>query len=54
MSFTIPVLETERLILREFRDASDFEPYAEFYASERTDFMVARLTVRPPGARLPQ
>lgn len=37
-NFTIPTLETERLILREFREESDFDFYAEFYASERTQF----------------
>ena len=36
--FKIPELETERLILREFRHATDFDAYAEFYASERTRF----------------
>lgn len=35
---TIPTLETERLIMREFRHDSDFDSYAEFYASERTRF----------------
>jgi len=35
-TFDIPKLETERLILREFRHDTDFEPYANFYASERT------------------
>ncbi|MEL6860106.1 MAG: GNAT family N-acetyltransferase [Pseudomonadota bacterium] len=34
----IPVLETDRLRLREFRPASDFEPYADFYASDGTRF----------------
>ena len=32
---TIPVIETERLVLREPR-ASDFETYAAFYATERS------------------
>ena len=34
----IPVINTERLILREFRDHSDFEPYAKFYASDKTKY----------------
>lgn len=34
----IPIIETERLILREFRDSTDFEPYANFYASDLTKF----------------
>jgi len=34
----IPVIETERLLLREFRESSDFESYAEFYASEQTHY----------------
>lgn len=34
----IPVINTERLILREFRDHSDFEPYATFYASDKTKY----------------
>ena len=40
MTYTleIPILETERLWLREFRPATDFEAYADFYASERTRF----------------
>ena len=32
----IPVLETERLVLRQFREATDFAPYANFYASDLT------------------
>ncbi|MCL4161176.1 UNVERIFIED_CONTAM: hypothetical protein GTU68_057524, partial [Idotea baltica] len=32
----IPIIETERLILREFRCDSDFEAYAHFYASDLT------------------
>lgn len=35
-TFEIPTLETDRLILRAFRDDQDFEPYAKFYASART------------------
>lgn len=34
----IPVIETDRLILREFRQETDFDLYAEFYASEATKF----------------
>lgn len=34
----IPIIETERLILREFRDSTDFEPYAKFYSSEDTQY----------------
>ena len=34
----IPVLETKRLIMREFRQATDFEPYAEFYASPAAQY----------------
>ncbi len=34
----IPVIETERLTLREFRHDSDFEAYAAFYASEITQY----------------
>ncbi len=34
----IPVLETERLTLREFREETDFEAYAEFYGSEETKY----------------
>ncbi len=34
----IPVIESERLILRAFREASDFEPYAEFYGSDLTKY----------------
>ena len=34
----IPVIETERLLLREFRENTDFESYAEFYASEQTRY----------------
>lgn len=33
----IPVLETERLVLREFRE-SDFEPMAAFYADPVSEF----------------
>ncbi len=32
----IPVLETERLIMRAFQEDTDFEAYAEFYASDQT------------------
>lgn len=32
----IPIIETERLLMREFRDSTDFESYAEFYASDLT------------------
>ena len=34
----IPIIETERLVLREFRESTDFEPYAEFYASDLTQY----------------
>lgn len=37
-AFQIPVLETERLVMRAFRHDTDFEAYAEFYASERTRY----------------
>ncbi len=34
----IPVIETERFILREFRHNTDFESYAGFYASAETRY----------------
>lgn len=34
----IPIIETERLILREFRECTDFESYAAFYASDLTKY----------------
>lgn len=34
----IPVIETERLILREFRESTDFDSYAEFYGSDLTKY----------------
>ncbi len=34
----IPLVETERLLLREFRESTDFDAYAEFYASELTRY----------------
>lgn len=34
----IPIIETERLILRSFQDDTDFESYANFYASDATKF----------------
>ncbi|HHB80155.1 MAG TPA: hypothetical protein ENK83_00170 [Aliiroseovarius sp.] len=34
-TFTIPTIETERLWLRAIKE-SDFEPEAEFFASDRT------------------
>jgi len=34
----IPVIETQRLTLREFRDETDFEAYADFYSSDITKF----------------
>lgn len=34
----IPVIETERLVLREFREDTDFEHYANFYASDLTKY----------------
>lgn len=43
-SFAIPVIETERLVLRAHL-ATDFEPYAALFASERAGFM-GRLTRR--------
>ena len=36
--FEIPVLETDRLILRAFQEKTDFEPYASFYESEVTRY----------------
>ena len=34
----IPIVKTERLILREFRDTTDFDSYADFYASKETQY----------------
>jgi len=34
----IPVIETQRLTLREFRQETDFDAYADFYGSEITRF----------------
>ncbi len=34
----IPIIETERLVLREFRNDTDFESYANFYASDLTRY----------------
>jgi len=34
----IPVIETQRLTLREFRDETDFDAYAEFYSSDITRY----------------
>lgn len=34
----IPIIETERLTLRDFRETTDFEPYANFYGSDATQF----------------
>ncbi len=34
----IPKIETPRLTLREFRDETDFEAYADFYSSENTRY----------------
>jgi len=34
----IPVVESDRLILRAFAEQSDFDAYAEFYASEQTKY----------------
>lgn len=34
----IPIIESERLVLREFRESTDFEPYAEFYGSDLTQY----------------
>jgi len=34
----IPSIETERLILREFKESTDFEPYAAFYSSDMTKY----------------
>lgn len=34
----VPIIETDRLIMREFRHDSDFEAYAQFYASELTQY----------------
>ena len=36
MVLHIPVLETDRLIMRAFREETDFEAYAAFYASHQT------------------
>jgi len=32
----IPIIETQRLILREFRESTDFDSYAAFYGSDLT------------------
>ena len=37
-AFEIPTLETKRLIFRAFREDTDFEPYAAFYATEQTKY----------------
>ncbi|MEM8775953.1 MAG: GNAT family N-acetyltransferase [Pseudomonadota bacterium] len=37
-TFKIPTIESARLIFREFREDSDFDAYAEFYATEQTRF----------------
>ncbi|MEO0566563.1 MAG: GNAT family N-acetyltransferase [Pseudomonadota bacterium] len=37
-TFTIPRLETERLIFRAFQEDNDFEAYAQFYATEQTRY----------------
>lgn len=34
----IPIVETERLIMRKFRHCTDFYPYAEFYGSDATQY----------------
>ena len=34
----LPVIETDRLTLREFRQGTDFALYNEFYASDATRF----------------
>ena len=36
--FEIPVLETERLVLRAFNEETDFEAYAKFYESDVTRY----------------
>jgi len=38
MNLKIPVVETERLLLREFRESTDFEAYAAFYSSDVTKY----------------
>lgn len=43
-AFEIPVLETNRLILRAFREETDFEAYAEFYQSDITRYYGGPLT----------
>ncbi|MHA7859257.1 MAG: GNAT family N-acetyltransferase [Henriciella sp.] len=40
----IPVLETERLVMRAFREETDFEAYAAFYASDVTRYYGGPLT----------
>lgn len=42
-SFSIPRLQTARLILREYRQA-DFDAFAAFYASERSQFIGGPVT----------
>lgn len=34
----IPIIETERLVMRGFSQDTDFEPYAQFYGSELTRY----------------
>lgn len=41
--FTIPRLETERLILREYRQ-SDFDAFAAFYQTERSRFIAGPMS----------
>ncbi|MEL6665373.1 MAG: GNAT family N-acetyltransferase [Pseudomonadota bacterium] len=42
--FEIPVLETDRLVLRAFREETDFDAYAEFYESDVTRYYGGPLT----------
>jgi len=37
-TFRIPIIESERLVFRSFRQESDFNAYAEFYAMEQTRY----------------
>lgn len=34
----IPIIQTERLTLREFREETDFDEYANFYSSDATTY----------------